>query len=135
MSPQQCAVWRVLRDLGPSIVVDVARVAGIGRATAHTHLQALLSAGHVERRPLPGRGKCPYVYTATTQPRPTLRAVDAVRQVLADGPVEGLQEVARRAGYTASVVSIILQRVATIQRRRGPFRGGRTSIYRLREGA
>lgn len=134
MTPQQCALWRVLRALGPATVLDVARAAGMSRSMTAAHLAALVAAGHAERRPLPGRGKRPFVYLATTEPvvePEPLRAIDAVRQVLAAGPVTGRSEVVRRAGFCDHSVSRALAVVAICKRigQRGP------PTYRLREGA
>lgn len=112
-------------------MVDVARVAGIGRAQAHEHLVALLEAGHVERHLLPGRGKRPHVYVATTAPPAPLFAVDAVRQVLAAGPVTGRDVIARRAGFNPTSVGLALAKIATRER----LGHNTPTTYRLREGA
>lgn len=135
MTRAQHAVWCALRDAGPSIVIDVARASGACRSTTAAHLAALVAAGHAERRLLPGRGKRPHVYVATTEPvvdPEPLRSIDAVRQVLADGPVTGFREVVRRAGYCDHSVSRALSVVAVRERigqRDAP------TVYRLREGA
>lgn len=137
MTRAQHAVWAALRDAGPSTVDALAARTGAARQTAHEHLLALWRAGHVDRTGGgvvgTGKGRAAHVYVATTEPvvAPPMLAIDAVRQVLAAGPVTGRAEIARRAGFCDHSVSAALSSIAICKRvgQRGP------PTYRLREGA
>jgi hypothetical protein len=133
MSPERIAVWRAVQRLGEATVQQVTVAAGIKRSTTHHHLHALTKSGHLTRTlPYDGRGKPSHRYTATAEPVPTFTAVDAVREVLAAGPVTGFKEVVRRSGYCDHSVAIALGRIAVRQR---IGQASAPTVYRLREGA
>lgn len=129
MSAARHAVWTALRDAGPSTTDDLTAKTGAARQTVHGHLVALWRAGCVARSE-----RRPHVYTAVSEPvvePEPLRSIDAVRQVLAAGPVTGRAEVARRAGFNAHSVSQALAQIATRER----VGHNTPTTYRLREGA
>lgn len=126
------AAWHALHAAGPITVADFAEREGYCRSHAAGLLYALWDSGHADRRyaPRTGPGRLRWVYVATGDPPvERMTAERAVREVLAAGPVVGLAELARRAGYSENWTSQVQGRVTAETR---PMVGHR-AVYRLRD--